>query len=228
MDTAVLAKDRTAEIREDFRTRMLDWAAPYSEELNTVQLDMMYAYKMTGHFGAYRSADLAYLNAELPFYLRPSFTAAISVNHRHRSNHRLMRHAMWALDRKIASLRTASGGPAMPWRPTAMHRFVPYYTRIGRRAITKVAQTTIGRPLLAPKTTSWWAPPAAQKAAVETIGKTAEIRRNEMRSLPLYDGAVLDRFLDAGLAGDVGDAEMLGRIVSVELALRQVDAAVEP
>jgi hypothetical protein len=228
MDTAVLAQDKTAEIREDFRTRMLAWAAPYSEELNTVQLDMMYAYKMTGHFGAYRSADLAYLNAELPFYLRPCFVAAISVSHRHRSNHRLMRHTIWALDRKVASFRTASGGPATPWRPSAIHRFVPYYTRIGRRAITKVAQTTIRRPLLAQRTTSWWAPPAAQKAAVQAIGKTATIRRNEMRSLRLYDRTVLDMLMDAALAGNVADAEMLGRIVSVELALRQVDATVEP
>jgi hypothetical protein len=226
MRTDVLARDPTNEIREDFRTRMLDWAAPYGEDLNTVQLDMMYAYKMTGHFGAYRSADGACLNAELPFYLKPSFAAAISVDHRHRSSHRLMRHAIWRLDRDIASLRTVTGGPAMPLRPTAVHRFVPYYTRIGRRAITKVAQTTIGRPLLAPTWTSWWAPAAAQMAAVELLGSSAAIRRREMRSLPLYHTPALDSFLDAASAGRLTDAELLGRIVSVELALRQVDAAV--
>jgi hypothetical protein len=227
MNTAVFARDNTDEIREDFRRRMLAWASPYSEELNTVQLDVMYAYKMTGHFGAYRSSDDACLSAELPFYLKPSFTAAISADYRHRSNHRLMRHAIWGLDATVASIRTASGGPAMPWRPGAVHRFVPYYTRIGRRAVTKLAQTSIGRPLLAPPEPGWWAPRAARAAAVELLGVSRKIRRREMRSLALYDGKALEEFLESALADPVRDAELLGRIITVELALRHEDATLD-
>jgi hypothetical protein len=226
LDTSVFRRDPTPEVREDFRKRMLDWAAPYQDELNTFQLDMMYAYKMTGHFGAYRSSDDAYMTAELPFYVKPVFTAAVSVDHRHRSNHRLMRQAIWRLDRRVADLPTASGGPATPLQLTRLHRFFPYYARIGRRVVTKVAQTTIGRPLLAPDMNSWWAPPPARRVALDMLGHEA-IRQGELRSLSLYDPGELEKLFESARAETPMDAQLLGRIITVELALRQVDAALD-
>jgi hypothetical protein len=226
LDMSVFKRDPTPDVREDFRRRMLDWVAPYKDELNTFQLDMMYAYKMTGHFGAYRSSDYAYMTAELPFYIKPVFTAAVSVDHRHRSSHRLMRHAIWRLDRTVAAIPTASGGPAMPLHPTRLHRFLPYYARIGRRAVTKLAQTTIGRPLLASNMNSWWEPPAARRAVLELLGNGA-VRRREMRSLSLYDPRALEKLLETARAETPLDAQLLGRIITVELSLRLVDAAVD-
>ena len=224
LDTSVFKRDPTPEVREDFRVRMQDWVAPYTGELNTFQLDMMYAYKMTGHFGTYRSSDYAYLSAELPFYLKPVFSSAVSVDYRHRSRHRLMRHAIWRLDKTIAELPTSTGGPAMPLRTTSLHRFAPYYTRIGRRAVTKLAQTTIGRPLLAPNMHSWWAPPDARRAALALLGAGSP---RELRSLSLYHPGALERLFETARGESEMDAQLLGRIVTVELALRQVDAALD-
>jgi hypothetical protein len=206
---------------------MLAWAEPYRDEPNTIQLDVMYAYKMTGHFGAYLSADAAYLRPELPFYLKAPFTAAISVHHRHRANHRLMRHVLTKLDESVASIRTSTGGPAVPLRARTAHRFAPYYARIGRRAVTKLTQTALGRPLLAPRPRGWWAPPAARRAAIEMLGQSPTERRRGMRSLSLYDPAAIDRFFAAAQAGALGGAQLLGRIVTIELALREVDASLD-
>src|SRR5207249_1838096 len=49
LDTSVFVRDPTDEVRVDMGQRMLAWAAPYSSELNTTQLDVMYMYKMMGH-----------------------------------------------------------------------------------------------------------------------------------------------------------------------------------
>ena len=114
----------------------------------------------------------------------------------------------------------------MPLHLTRLHRFLPYYARIGRRAVTKVAQTTIGRPLLAPDMNSWWAPPAARRVALDMLGDEA-IRQGELRSLSLYDPTELEKLFESARAEKPLDAQLLGRIITVELALRQVDATLD-
>jgi Glutamine amidotransferase domain len=69
IDTSVFAGDPMVQIREDFGRRMTEWARPYSQEVNTIQLDMMYAYKMTGHFGLYGPAFGAYGLVQSPLAL---------------------------------------------------------------------------------------------------------------------------------------------------------------
>jgi hypothetical protein len=152
----------------------------------------------------------------------------VSADHRHRANHRLMRQVISRLDHEIASVRTATGGPATPWSPLTAHRYAPYYARIARRAITKVTQTTLGRPLLASPAVSWWAPRAAQAVAVESLSLREGERARSMRSRELFNIPALERYFEDAVAGRTPDAQLLGRIITVELALRQVDAAVEP
>jgi hypothetical protein len=219
MDVGLFRSDPTADVREDMKRRMQAWVEPYSHELNTTQLDVLYAYKVTGHFGTYRSADSAFLHAELPFYFRPIFTAAFSTSHRHRDHHRLMRHMIARLDRRAAAVATSTGGPAEPWRPTNLHRFVPYYTQIGRKAVNKVSQRALNRPLLPVRNEAWWSPPDARRAAVAALGE------GDLRSGALYDERALAALL--GGAGDPRFAEttVLGRVLTAELALRATDAS---
>jgi asparagine synthase (glutamine-hydrolysing) len=219
MDVSLFETDPTADVRADMRGRMGAWVAPYADELNTTQLDVLYAYKMTGHFGAYRSADAAHLHAELPFYFRPVFTAAFSTSHRHRDNHRLMRHLISRLDRKAAAIATSTGGPAEPWRPTNLHRFFPYYTQIGRKAANKLSQRTLGRALLPGRTEAWWCPPAARRAAV------AALTHDQLRSRPLYDEPALERLLERAGEPAFEETTVLGRVLTAELALRAAGAS---
>jgi asparagine synthetase B (glutamine-hydrolysing) len=219
MDVRLFRTDPTAAVRDDMSRRLADWVEPYRAELNTTQLDVLYAYKVTGHFGTYRSADSAFLHAELPFYFRPVFTVAFSADHRHRDNHRLMRHMIARLDRRVAAIATSTGGPAEPWRLTNLHRFAPYYAQIGRKAINKLSQRALNRALLPVRNDAWWSPPEARRAAVTALGD------GDLRSRPLYDDGALAALL-AG-ADDPGYAEttVLGRVLTAELALRAADAS---
>src|SRR5204862_6482607 len=112
MSTRVFVEDPTAEVRENPRARMAAYAQPYAAHLNTVQLDMLYAYKCTGHFGAYLSAATGVITPQLPFYLKEVFDAAFSTSYRHRGGHRLMRRMIERLDPRLAAIETAKGGPA--------------------------------------------------------------------------------------------------------------------
>ena len=144
MGTSVFAQDPTAAVREDFRRRMVTWTQPYASQANTTQLDMMYAYKPTGHFGLCGPAFGAYGLVQSPLFFRAIFRVATSIHWRHRNGHGLMREMIQRLDPSVAAIVTTSGGPAQPMRVSNFHRF-PYYSDIGVRAVNKLSERTVGR-----------------------------------------------------------------------------------
>jgi Glutamine amidotransferase domain len=223
MNTQLFAADPTPEVRHDFETRMRAWAEPYSDEPNTTQLDVMYAYKMMGHFGAYASADGGFLVSELPFYFKPIFNAAFSSPHGHRDNHRLMRHMIWRLDPELAAISTTTGGPAMPWRAGNLHRFAPYYAQIGLKALNKISHRAVGRPLLPVGTQDFYCPAPARQAAIRSVLGSGTPKANDMRSAPLFDRGELSGLLRRAQDPGFGETAILGRVLTVELALRALD-----
>jgi hypothetical protein len=227
MNTGLFAADPTNAVRSDFAARMGAWAEPYADEPNTTQLDVMYAYKMTGHFGAYLSADGAFLDSELPFYFKPIFGAAFSSRHDHRDNHKLMRHMMWRLNPKLASISTTTGGPAVPWRPGNLHRFGPYYLQIAEKALNKISQRALGRPLLPGGAQDFYCDAAARRAAIRSVAGGGELRAADMRSAPLFDRRELDDLLTRASAPGFEETPILGRVLTVELALQALDAGLE-
>jgi Glutamine amidotransferase domain len=227
MDTSLFIEDPTDNVRSDFRKRMLAWASPYSSELNTTQLDVMYAYKVTGHFGAYLSSAGAFVDAQLPFYWRPVFSAAFSTNYRYRNNHRLMRHMIAALDPRIAAVDTANGGPAEPWRPTNLHRFLPYYLDVSRRGLNKLTLKTTGHAVFRGKKAPDHRIISARRTVLEQLTKKGALTSTGMRAGRLFKPAALDGFVERALRPDFTGDELLGRIITIELTLETTDASLD-
>ncbi len=226
MDTSILARDPTAAVRDDFGRRMSNWVRPYQSELNTTQLDMMYAYKCTGHFGLYGPAYGAYGLVQSPLFFRPVFNTITSIDWRHRNGHALMRQIIQRLDPTVASISTTAGGPAQPLRVTNLHRFFPYYADIGMRAINKLSEKTLGRHL-----TSKFKVPhprfvAARTACLSSLrnGTNGRGALGRMRSAPLYNRQRLEGLLRRAEQPQFEEAALVGRILTVELALEATDA----
>ncbi len=228
VDTSVLATDPTAEVREDLRRRMTEWAEPYAEEPNTTQLDALYLYKCTGHFGAFMSATAGLIDCRLPFFSKPLITTAMSIQFRHRRMERLVRRMIDRLDPRLAAVPTTWGGPAQPLRLSNLHRFAPFYADLGRRAANKIAERTLGRHVHGASQ-----PPDERRVAekVEILRQLSTEDRppaaGDMRSAALYHESKLNDFLRRARGTDFGDDALLGRVVTVELALRAADAAVD-
>jgi hypothetical protein len=206
---------------------MKAWAEPYSDEPNTTQLDVMYAYKMMGHFGAYASADGGFLVSELPFYFKPIFDAAFSSPHGHRDHHKLMRHMIWRLDPELAAISTTTGGPAMPWRAGNLHRVAPYYAQIGRKALNKISQRAVGRPILPAGAQDFYCEAPARQAAIRSVLGSDAPETDDMRSAPLFDRGELSGLLERAQEPGFGETGVLGRVLTVELALRALDTDLE-
>jgi hypothetical protein len=162
---------------------------------------------------------------EIPFYLRPVFASAISAAPRHRNFHRLMREIMALLDPRLAAIQTETGGPAEPLRLGNLPRFAPYASRrakrFGYRLRGKVLGADSKRPGANPRE-------LARGNAVAALRAAGRLDPARMRSAALYDPARIEGVLDTAVAepGAV-DWALVGRVVTVELALEAVDAAIE-
>jgi hypothetical protein len=222
VDPAIFSKDPTPAVHAGLKRRMSAWIEPYADELNTVKLDMLYAYKSTGHFGSYRSAAAAFLDAELPFYSKPVFVAATSSNFRFRNHHRLARQIVSMLDPRIAAVETATGGPAEPWKLTNVHRFAPYYARVGQRAANKIAQRTFGRHIFKPRAAARNLT-HERNAGLQHLDAKGGSRYEDLRLGRLLDRKAYDELVGRIRKCEPADTLLLGRIVTAELALRASD-----
>jgi hypothetical protein len=222
-DLSPLRADPTAAVTAAMRAELEARALPFSERLNIFQDDLLYAFKMTGHSGAYQASAGAYLDLEVPFYLRPILLSVISVAPRHRRLHRLMREMMVRLDPAVAALPTETGGPAEPPRPGNLLRFAEYGRRRGVRFANRVAARLPdrgGRELPPPGL-----PEVAGAALVARLRSEGRLEPATMRSAPLYDRLRLEGLLDRAVSHPSGvDWEALGRIVTVEMTLEAAGA----
>ena len=229
MRTTVFTVDPTPAVRADFEHRLRGWIEPYSSELNTTQLDVIYAYKSTGTYGIEGSAERRFHFRHWPFLYQPIVVAALSTNFRHRRGHRLIRHMMQRLDPMAASIPTSPwGGPAEPIRIPNAYRFLPYYYDVGKRATSKVLEKA-SRGVVTRHHSGSERRRLLRAAFLRWADATLDggLDPATMRTASLLDVGVVRELIERGRREDSADLEVLDRLVTLELALQVADSAVE-
>lgn len=227
VDLGALRDDPTARVAAAFRHELEARAKPFADQPNTFQDDLLYAYKMTGHSGAYQAAAGGSIDLEVPFYLRPILLSVVSVAPRHRRLHRLMRQMIWRLDPQIAAIPTETGGPAEPPRPGNLHRFVPYAWRRSRRFAVR-ARGRLPTRSRAGAAVGVGPAEASAAAALRELRGAGKLEPASMRSASLYDAARLGELLDRAVAAPATvDWSAIGRVVTAELTLEAAGAGLE-
>ncbi len=217
LDVSALASDPRAVAEPYVRDVLQRRADSYRGRLNTIQLDVIHAYREVGHFGAYRSAGESYVRAELPCYYRKFWTVAFSADHRWRNGHRLHRGIIERLHPAVASVETQRGGPAELVTVRNAARFLPYYGRLARTGLRKLG----GRSTHVQATASTAA--QAYAAAIGELDASGTLRRGDMLSGSLYRADRFERLVASARSGDMSGRTLLGRIATVELALRAAE-----
>jgi len=138
-----------------------------------------------------------------------------------------MRHMIEALDPRVAAIETARGGPAEVQRLANLHRFLPYYRTYARKAVTKVSQRAIGRALLLRDPAPDPLRANARAAVVAGLDDGQPLRARAMRLRPLFRPSALDDLLSRAGDPTLSEAELLGRVLTAELALRMADASLD-
>lgn len=223
MDLVPLKIDPTPAVRDDLIRRLRAYAAPHGDLPKQFQLDALYGYKSMGHYGAYLSASRGVLAVELPFYLRDVFSLSFSVAPRHRNYHRFMRELMELLDPGVAAVPTTNGGPALPFSIRRAPLFVPYVRDHARRIAKQLTKNLPGPTIGAVPLRSEDEMARGRRQLLEQwITKP----RTEWRSGPLYSFERMHELMRAPRALD-DSWPILGRIITVEMALEAVDAAID-
>jgi asparagine synthetase B (glutamine-hydrolysing) len=224
LDLGIFRRDPTASVVADVRAELELRVAPFAGTPNTFQDDLLYAFKATGHFGAFQAASGGNMRVELPFYDRDIFGTAISASPRHRAYHRLMREMIHRLDPAIAALPTETGGPAEPVRLANLPRFAPYAWRRGARFAGRLRGRLWGSGDPAAPSPGT----LARGALVGALREQGRLAPAHMRSAALWDPQRLEATLERAVqAPGTVDWGILGRLVTVELALAALDTGIE-
>jgi hypothetical protein len=196
---------------------------PYIDEMHTVQTDILYMYKLTGHFGAYASAAAGHVDVLLPFYSRASFTTVISTNPRYRFGKQFYRQMIERLDPVVADVPTVQGGPARPRRLSNIPAFPPYYAGVGERAFNTAAQLFLRRSFRRPPAAGDEMAAARRAVMVRSVGTDVD----SWHTRALYDRKALVGLLGQAERTDFAESSLLGKILTAELGLRLVGSTLE-
>lgn len=219
----VFARDPRPAVIADLRSRMERVIEPYLDEPHTLQTDVLYGYKLTGHFGAYAAAAAGHIDVLLPFYSRTSFNTVISVNPRHRFGKQFYRRMIERLDPRVASVQTAQGGPARPRRLTNVHQFLPYYAGLGERGFNKAAQLCLKRSFRRAPTAGNAMAAAVRAKTISCVGTDVD----RWRTRALYNRDALVELLGQAPRTDFTESVLLGKVLTAELGMRLADSAVD-
>lgn len=196
---------------------------------NTFKLDTLFTYKTTGHTGSHITAVMGLQRAVAPLFFKGSIDFVASAHYRWRQHSRLVRLMLERLSPAVARLETTAGGPALPMRASNLPVFVPYWYRIGKQLVRKVSARRLGRSLLAEARSELAGYPLARwrRETLDDLKTEGVLDHAQMRSAALYDPARLAEFVRQARSDDFGEETLLSRIVTVELALRAVGAALK-
>lgn len=228
---SVLSADRTEAVRQQMKQRFTSVLSGYDELPNTAKLDRLLIFKGTAHGGAYLSASAGIIRGIIPLYFKAPTTLAFSLNYRwkHPVSQRFFRTLLERENPHLANLPTTSGGPAHPIRLTNLHKFWPFWQSAASNIIGKFARQIIKKPakLFSPSTTYAHYPlPDWRQGWLAYAAETALLQPDKMRSAALYNAAELQRLV-ARAATETRYDEFLGRIITMEMAMRNVGTSVE-
>jgi len=139
-DLRPFAVDPTALVWDELRSSLLQQIAPLADEVNTFQLEVLYALRCRGGYGAYLSATAAATSGVFPFFFRDVFVAFTSIKARYRLQHHFQGALIQFLDDNVARLRTTRGGPALPYTIGNVGRQLPYIAQQGSNLARRTAR----------------------------------------------------------------------------------------
>lgn len=223
---SIFVSDHIDKVKDEIIRQFRGVGEHYSNFPNTVKLDCIWTYRETAHVGAWGSFLSSLLRSIPPLFSRDIVTHVISLNYRWRINNQLVRHMLERYRPELANIEVEGRGPAVPKRITNFYRFIPARLAFYRKAANKLGEITLGKSFWPSKNyvgysrVEWW----------QEILKFAEAKRlfhpSEMHSRSLYNFDQLQSLLSQTQTERFQFDEFLGRIITVEMAMRTVGTGI--
>ncbi|HYC78896.1 MAG TPA: hypothetical protein VEI02_14820, partial [Planctomycetota bacterium] len=148
----------------------------------------------------------------VPFQFARPMAAALGAPVAARRGGRMAPRLVERLDRRLAAMPMAGGGPALPLRLSTAHRFLPRAAALGARALRRAARRVGvggGNAAVSPVADAW------------TWPETADLLRPEaMATRDFYADGALARFFAASRRPGFSAPRAFGRALTLELTAR--------
>lgn len=149
-----------------------------------------------------------------PFQFAGTLAAALGSSVAERRGGRMAPRLIARLDPRLAALPLANGVPAEPLRVGNAHKFAPLLGDVARRAKAKLFGGGRAVATESPVADVWRWEEAADLLAPDA-----------MRTASLYERPALEAFLAASRRPDFRDVRPFGRVLTLELVARALEAA---
>ncbi|MBI5030195.1 MAG: hypothetical protein HZB51_06685 [Chloroflexi bacterium] len=195
---------------------------------NTFKLDSVWAYRETGHVGAFTSCAAGLLRVIPPLFSKDIVDLVMSFDYRWRVNNALVKHWLFRTNRAIANLQVEGRGPAAPLRIDNWYRFIPSRFTYAYRAIDKLSQVGLGRSIRGHARPEGYSRLEFRQELIQWAANKHLLDPAQMHSGKLYHSNQLAAFLQEAQTEKFKQDEFLGRIITVEMALRETGAVLQP
>ena len=192
---------------------------------NTFKLDSVYAYRETAHAGAWSSCAAGLLRIIPPMFSKDVVTFVMSLDYRWRVGNSLVKHMLSKYMPVLSDIEIEGRGPAVPLRMDNWYRFIPSRLALSRKALGKFAQVTFGKSLWQNVRPEGYSRLEWRQAVLQYTAAQGMLNPALMRSGDLYRPEQLGSFLAHAQDETFKHDEFLGRILTVEMALRETSTA---
>lgn len=223
--SSVFVSDASQRVAADLLGRFRSVGDRYPDSLNTVKLDWLWVYRNTSHAGAWASAAIGPLRLLHILFSKEIVPHVISLNHHWKLGNLLARVMFEQYSPTLANIEVEGRGPAARKRLTNFYRFIPSRIALSRKALNKLGQIATGRSLWPAKSYASYSRLEWRRGILDFAEDEKLFHPSEMRSGSLYDLANLKGFLSQAQSEGFGQDEFLGRVITVEMAMRAVGSA---
>lgn len=223
----IFAADMRAQVRAAVMEQFAAVGEREPDAMNTLKLDRVYTFRETAHAGAWTSFGASMLRVLAPLFSKEIVRHVISLDYRWRKNNALVKTMLEKYNPALAQIPVEGRGPAVPLRVSNSYRFAPAAFAQGRKAARKFAQVRFGKALWSDVRAEGYSRAAWRNAILDYAAPRAWLDPAQMRSANLYDAEALTNFLARARTPTFHADELLGRILTVEMALDAVNTSLD-
>lgn len=222
----VFARESEPFVQAELRRLFAQEGERCPEAPNTFKLDRVWTFRETAHTGAWTSFAAGLLRVVPALFSKDIISLVMSLDYRWRVHNSLVKHMLYKYRPVLADLEVEGRGPALPLRLDNWYRFIPSQLSWSRKALNKLGQVTLQKSLWPANRPTGYSE-LEWRREIQRFADTENIfRPSSMRSGALYHPEQLEFFLAQAQTEEFKHDEFLGRIITVELALRETDAEI--
>ncbi len=195
---------------------------------NTFKLDSVWVYRETSHTGAWTTCAAGLLRVIPAMFSKDIVSFVMSLDYRWRVSNSLVRHWLGKYRPELADIEIEGRGPAAPLRLDNWYRFIPSRLAWSRKALDKAAQVAFGRSLWQTSRPVSYSRLELRRGILQYVAAHGMLNPTLMHSGGLYRANALESLLALSQQENFKYEEFLGRVITVEMALRETEKTLQP